>query len=173
MKQNFVVLSVDVDKKNRETLSSARVISASNISEATKIYLCTTALDVLLEKGGPKNITDKELEELVRRRNGTIDKTRDTCTLRTRIASRLHKTYIALEGYQRFSVKEVGMQVQETDGTYREPESLKPEKLKGMFEDRKIKRILVFPAYDNGRPTPELRRAWRRYDRTNRRRRGK
>ena len=61
------------------------------------------------------------------------------------------------------------MQVQETDGRYREPESLKPEELKSMFEDRKIKRILVFPAYDNGRPTAELRRAWRRYDRTNRR----
>lgn len=61
------------------------------------------------------------------------------------------------------------MQVQENNGHYRAPEPLKPEKLAELASNRKVKRVLIFAAYDqDGKPTPELRRAWKRANRTKR-----
>lgn len=40
------------------------------------------------------------------------------------------------------------MQVQEAGGKYREPEEFDGEKLEDLLEDKSIKRVVVFPAYD-------------------------
>lgn len=59
------------------------------------------------------------------------------------------------------------MQVQENDGSYRKPEELDTRRLEEVLEEVCTKRVLVFPAYDeNGKPSAEMRRAWRRYNRT-------
>lgn len=58
------------------------------------------------------------------------------------------------------------MQVQENDGRYRELECINVDKLNACYRDKQIRRILVFPRYDkDGKPTAELRRAWRRWKR--------
>lgn len=69
------------------------------------------------------------------------------------------------------------MQVQEESGRYREPEVLDKDlngrekalarKLQEALNDKNVRRVLIFPAYDeDGKPTPEMRRAWRRWNRT-------
>lgn len=59
------------------------------------------------------------------------------------------------------------MQVQEINKDYKEPEPLNIEKLQKELKNPKVRRIFVFPAYgEDGKPTSELRRAWRRYNRT-------
>ncbi len=59
------------------------------------------------------------------------------------------------------------MQSQDYNGTYGKPEPLNEEKL--IEELSKKKRFLVFKSLDEqGKPTPEMRRAWRRYNRTKR-----
>lgn len=59
------------------------------------------------------------------------------------------------------------MQVQEIDGCYKKPEPHVPDKLKELLKDVTVKRVLVFAAYgEDGKPTLELRRAWRRHNRT-------
>ena len=61
------------------------------------------------------------------------------------------------------------MHVQENDGRYRKPENLNFAKLEDELLDQRSKRVIIFPAHgEDGKPTPELRRAWRRYNRTNR-----
>ena len=65
------------------------------------------------------------------------------------------------------------MQEQKIDNTYGKPEIVPKEfatnkLLNGLMEkleDSNVKRILFFKAYDNnGKPTQELKRAWRRYN---------
>lgn len=59
------------------------------------------------------------------------------------------------------------MQVQENDGRYNKPEPFDSIKLEQIIKSARIKRVLVFPAYgEDGKPTPEMRRAWRRWART-------
>lgn len=61
------------------------------------------------------------------------------------------------------------MQVQENDGTYQKPELLNLEELKVYIRSENVRRVIVFPTYgEDGKPTPELRKAWRRYNRTRR-----
>lgn len=61
------------------------------------------------------------------------------------------------------------MQVQEKNGRYDKPEKLDLMELADTLERSNIKRVIVFPAYgEAGKPTPELRRAWRRWQRTRR-----
>ncbi len=61
------------------------------------------------------------------------------------------------------------MQVQDNNGVYRQPEPLTQDRLEEELKKTSTKRILVFAGYDtNGKPTAELRRAWRRYNRTKR-----
>ena len=58
------------------------------------------------------------------------------------------------------------MQVMEENGHYRKPEPLASGDLDKLVNQKNIRRVLVFPAYgENGKPTPELRRAWRRWRR--------
>lgn len=62
------------------------------------------------------------------------------------------------------------MQVQEMDGLYRKPEPRASDKLEELLKDVTVKRVLVFAAYgEDGKPTSELRRAWRRHNRTKKR----
>lgn len=59
------------------------------------------------------------------------------------------------------------MQGKEFDGTYNEPEPLDFEKLKRNLFDEKLESMLVFRGLDRNRhPTKELRRAWRRAEKT-------
>ncbi len=59
------------------------------------------------------------------------------------------------------------MQVQENNGRYREPGEFDGEKLEDLLEEKSVKRVVVFPAYDeDGKPSKEMRRAWRRWLRT-------
>ena len=71
------------------------------------------------------------------------------------------------------------MQVQENDGGYRKPEELDKDlegrenalarKIEKLLGEENVRRVLIFPAYgEDGRPSAEMRRAWRRYDRTRR-----
>ena len=63
------------------------------------------------------------------------------------------------------------MQEQTNDGVYLKPELLNDKKLKEAqkrLNDGSTKRLLIFAARDSGgNPTKEMRRAWRRYNRTN------
>ena len=65
------------------------------------------------------------------------------------------------------------MQEQRIDNTYSKPEIVPKEfesdkllnRLMEKLEDSNIRRVLFFKAYDeNGKPTQELKRAWRRYN---------
>lgn len=59
------------------------------------------------------------------------------------------------------------MQVQYKSGEYGEPKPLDYDELEEALRSERIRRIVVFPIYDeNGKPSPELRRAWRRRNRT-------
>lgn len=61
------------------------------------------------------------------------------------------------------------MQEQYPDGTYSKPTEVTDEELKkklGKLDYKEVRKILLFAAHDeNGEPTKELRRAWRRYKR--------
>jgi len=61
------------------------------------------------------------------------------------------------------------LQIQENDGIYRKPEKLNAHKVEEALDDRNVRKILIFPAYgEDGKPSTEMRRAWRRYSRTRR-----
>ena len=56
------------------------------------------------------------------------------------------------------------MQVQKNNGLYEKPKVLDKDILSENLKCSDVKRILVFAAYgEDGKPTAELRRAWRRY----------
>lgn len=58
------------------------------------------------------------------------------------------------------------MQEQRNDGSYGKPESLNFHKILMEMDNPDVKRFLIFPGYtESGKPTKELRRAWRRYKR--------
>lgn len=56
------------------------------------------------------------------------------------------------------------MQTQDVSGDYDEPKPLDFDVLSEALKKKSTKRVIVFAAYgDDGKPTPELRRAWRRH----------
>jgi len=58
------------------------------------------------------------------------------------------------------------MQEQRYDGKYGKPENLDLLNIEEKLRDERIKRVITFPGYEeNGKPSKELRRAWRRYKR--------
>lgn len=58
------------------------------------------------------------------------------------------------------------MQVQDIFGKYDKPQELSPE-LEKLLKKATVKRVIVFPTHgEDGKPTAELRRAWRRHNRT-------
>lgn len=60
------------------------------------------------------------------------------------------------------------MQVQDVFGKYDKPQELSPE-LEKLFKKGTVKRVIVFPAHgEDGKPTKELKKAWRRHNRTQR-----
>jgi len=62
------------------------------------------------------------------------------------------------------------MQVQYENGEYGEPEPLGYDELGEALHSERVRKVIVFPMYDEqGKPSPEMRRAWRRWNRTKRR----
>ena len=59
------------------------------------------------------------------------------------------------------------MQAETIYSKWEKPEAFEAEKLKTKLRNKRIRKICVFVSEDeSGRPTPELRRAWRHYERT-------
>lgn len=64
------------------------------------------------------------------------------------------------------------MQAETVYGGWEKPEAFEAEKLKTKLRNKRIRSVCVFESEDeDGKPTPELRRAWRRYEQTTNKRR--